>query len=63
MKIQQTPCPKCGKKTLSHPPFSPHDLRPNPSKDTGKAFCRSCGAKFTKKDKPKELANHEGKHR
>ena len=45
MKVKGVPCPKCGKKTLSHPD--------NPKwsawKEYSKAVCRSCGSKFKEK--------------
>jgi len=40
--IKNKPCPKCGKKTLSHPDLKEWSLW----KDTTRAYCRSCGAKF-----------------
>ena len=45
-------CPECGKKTLSHPVFSPHDCRPNPDRDRTRAYCRSCPARFRLAPKP-----------
>ena len=45
MRLAGKACPKCGKKTLSHPDH-PHAFG---WKQTGKIVCRSCKARFKAK--------------
>ena len=42
MSLIGCPCPKCGKKTLRHPPH-PHAFG---YKQTDKVACRKCGREF-----------------
>lgn len=46
MKIKGKPCPKCGKKSLSHPSMQNWSNW----KDTTKVICRSCKVKYKVKD-------------
>lgn len=47
MLVKGKPCPKCGKKTLSHP----DNYYWSNWKDTNRAYCRSCGTRFKKKER------------
>jgi len=51
MKLNQTPCPKCGGKMLLRQKH-PHAL----GRYTGKIYCRKCGAVFVMKTKEENNA-------